>query len=108
MRQLLSEQEVAARPSRKELRRGAMDFIDAVIGVHRDLLPDFEVPAECAEGLFKAWADKPSAAEREALHALVLDDHYCGRGVVEPFRGPAQHGAVADAPNVGVAAVTPA
>ncbi|WP_449369646.1 rhamnan synthesis F family protein [Thiomonas sp.] len=108
VRQSLSHQELAARPSRKELRRGAMDFIDAVIAVHHDLLPGFEVPAECAEGLFKAWADKPSAAEREALRALVLDDHYCGRGVIEPFRGSAQRAGGAGAPNVGAAGVKPA
>ena len=88
-RQPLSEQELAARPTRTEVRRGALDFIDAVIDVRKTLLPDFAVPADCAEALFGAWIERPSLAEREALRHLVLDDHYCGRGIVEPLRDKA-------------------
>ena len=77
--------EIAAEGVRAKLRAGALAFIDDVVQVRRELHPEFVVQPDCAEALFATWCERPSARETAALRELVLDDRYCGRGVVAPM-----------------------
>jgi hypothetical protein len=49
----------------------------------RDKIIDtFEVPPDIATTLFDEFVRHPSQSEKEILSSLVLDDYYCGRGLV--------------------------
>jgi hypothetical protein len=78
----LSSAEQATRRPRAELRAGAMELVDDALKIRTDLLPDFVFPTDIALALCEAFIDAPSSSERALLGTLVLDDHYCGRGVV--------------------------
>lgn len=77
-----SETERGTRTVRADIRRGALDFVDAAIATRNVLLDDFEIPADLVKEAYKNFAENPSASELEILRSLVLDDHYCGRGLV--------------------------
>lgn len=79
----LSDAELEARKPRAEARRGTFNFLDDFIRIRAELLPGFVVPTALAESVFEAWISEPSPRERKALELLVLDDHYCGRGLVK-------------------------
>jgi len=78
----LSLEELDTREIRAQVRSGAMEFVDDVIAVRDGMLPDFQVPSGIAIALFEAFVDELSPAEEAVLSGLVLDDHYCGRGLV--------------------------
>jgi FMN phosphatase YigB (HAD superfamily) len=78
----LSQEELDTREIRTQVRSGAMEFVDDVIAVRDGMLPDFQVPPGIAIALFEAFVDELSPAEEAVLSGLVLDDHYCGRGLV--------------------------
>jgi LmbE family N-acetylglucosaminyl deacetylase/FMN phosphatase YigB (HAD superfamily) len=86
--QILSEQrpkshvEQLTPALRAEIRRGAMDFVDAAISVRLNVLDDFLVPIELANALYETFMKDLTSAENEILQSLVLDDYYCGRGLV--------------------------
>jgi len=40
------------------------------------------VPPDIATALFDKFIEHPSKSESDILGSLVLDDHYCGRGLV--------------------------
>ena len=67
---------------RAEIRRGIMDFVNQSIMIRDKLVSDFKVPPDIAIDLFEEFIAHPSQAEQDILGALVLDDHYCGRGIV--------------------------
>jgi FMN phosphatase YigB (HAD superfamily) len=78
----LSNAERATREPRAELRAGTMELVDDALLIRASLLPDFVFPTDVALALCEAFIDAPSSSERALLRTLVLDDHYCGRGVV--------------------------
>jgi hypothetical protein len=78
----LSSAESATREPRAELRAGAMELVDDALQIRTELLPDFVFPTDIAMALCEAFIDETSSSERALLAKLVLDDHYCGRGVV--------------------------
>lgn len=78
----LTKAEEAVFPQRAALRRGALRFVAEAIQVRDELCPDFRFPLELAADLFERFVGDMSAAEREVTGAIVLDDHYCGRGLV--------------------------
>ncbi|MCL2830594.1 MAG: methyltransferase domain-containing protein [Betaproteobacteria bacterium] len=80
--QALDDAERAAFVIRAEVRRGAFAFIDEALGLRKRLYPRFTVPPKLADALFDTLTQSPSPAEEEILAGLVLDDHYCGRGIV--------------------------
>lgn len=78
----LSEAEVATRATRAAVREGAMDFVRDAMQLRTQVLPDFEFPPELAMSLFAALVEGELSEEREIIGSMVLDDHYCGRGLV--------------------------
>jgi hypothetical protein len=69
-------------PLRSAIRAGAIQFIDEAIAARDDLLPDFRFPLGLAAGLFEHFVADMSPREAKTIEALILDDHYCGRGLV--------------------------
>jgi FMN phosphatase YigB (HAD superfamily) len=78
----LCNEELATRPLRAEIRRGAMDFVTDAIAIRNKLMDDFTIPTEQAGDIYAAFVDQPAPSEDEIIRSLVLDDHYCGRGLV--------------------------
>ena len=79
---LLADEERQSMKTRAEIRRGIMDFAHQSIMVRDKLVSDYTVPADIAVGLFEEFILHPSETEKNILSQLVLDDHYCGRGLV--------------------------
>ncbi|HRB96446.1 MAG TPA: rhamnan synthesis F family protein [Nitrosomonas sp.] len=78
----LADEERLSMLKRAEIRRGIMDFVNQSIMIRDKLVSDFKVPPDIAIDLFEEFIAHPSQAEQDILGALVLDDHYCGRGIV--------------------------
>ncbi|PXW87646.1 glycosyl transferase family 2 [Nitrosomonas sp. Nm84] len=78
----LADEERQSMTTRAEIRRGIMDFVNQSITIRDQLVSDFEVPPDIATALFDEFIEHPSHAEKDILGTLVLDDHYCGRGIV--------------------------
>ncbi len=80
--QALEDAERAAVAIRADVQRGAFAFIDDALALRKRLYPRFTVPPRLADALFDTLTQAPSPVEEEILAGLVLDDHYCGRGIV--------------------------
>jgi hypothetical protein len=78
----LTTEELQTQPIRAEVRKGAMKFVDDAIAARTKLYPEFEVPTALARSLYEALVEQPSETEELLLKQLVLDDYYCGRGLV--------------------------
>ena len=78
----LDDEERQSMLTRAEIRRGIMDFVNQSVTIRDKLISDFEVPTDIATILFDEFIERPSQSERDILGRLVLDDHYCGRGLV--------------------------
>jgi len=74
--------EHAARGLRHAIRTGALAYLDDAIATAQVLLPGHSPPADLVVDLYRALITDPSADEQAILSGLVLDDHYCGRGLV--------------------------
>lgn len=77
---LLNEQ--GSSDIRNKIRRGVMSFIDGFFAVQRNIYPGIKLPPRLPEMLFREFVEHMSRSERETMSGLVLDDHYCGRGIV--------------------------
>ena len=78
----LSDAELSTRTIRAEIQQGALAFVQDAIALRTQLVADFTVPPTLARSLYEAFIQDPSAAENAILSKLVLDDFYCGRGLV--------------------------
>lgn len=78
----LADEERRSSLTRTEIRRGIMDFVAQSITIRDKLISNFEVPPDIPVALFEEFIAHPSPLERDILGALVLDDYYCGRGLV--------------------------
>ncbi len=78
----LADEERQSMRTRAEIRRGIMDFVNQSIMIRDKLVGDYNVPADIATDLFEEFILHPSKTEKNILGKLVLDDHYCGRGLV--------------------------
>lgn len=78
----LADEERQSMLTRKEIRRGIMDFVNQSIIIRDKLASDFTVPPDIAAALFETFIEYPSKSEQEILGSLTLDDYYCGRGLV--------------------------
>jgi predicted HAD superfamily hydrolase len=77
----LSDEEKQSRGLRAEIQRGVYEYISDALNIRNNLYPGFTPSLEHAASLFSAFADNMNADEKLILNRLVLDDHYCGRGV---------------------------
>lgn len=67
---------------RAEIQAGALAFVDGMLRIKTDLCPGFVFPPELASQLFDALMTGTSLEEADILRGIVLDDYYCGRGLV--------------------------
>jgi FMN phosphatase YigB (HAD superfamily)/glycosyltransferase involved in cell wall biosynthesis len=79
---VLSIDEVRCQPTRAEIRKGAMKFVEDAIAVRTNLLGDFVVPVDLGRRLYEVLVKQPSEREVALLREIVLDDYYCGRDLV--------------------------
>lgn len=80
--QALSDQELAAREIRHQIQNGALAYLQDVLDVRATLHADFLPPRALAVDIWSTFSASPDDEERKLLKRLVLDDHYCGRGLV--------------------------
>jgi hypothetical protein len=50
--------------------------------IREQWVSNFEVPMDIAVALFDEFIQHASPEEQRILGTIVLDDHYCGRGLV--------------------------
>ncbi|MBD9501711.1 HAD family hydrolase [Pseudomonas sp. PDM23] len=80
--QALEDEELAAREIRHQIQSGALAYLTDVLDVRATLHADFLPPRELARDIWSTFSENPDEDERQLLKRLVLDDHYCGRGLV--------------------------
>lgn len=80
--QALGDEELAAREIRHQIQNGALAYLQDVLEVRATLHADFLPPRELAMDIWSTFSISPDDEERKLLKRLVLDDHYCGRGLV--------------------------
>jgi hypothetical protein len=78
----LTPEEIAVTGIRKQLQRGVMDFIQDACQIRDQMLPDFQPSCETARQLMDNFLSRQSQNEINLFKKIVLDDHYCGRGLV--------------------------
>ena len=80
-RDLLPE-ELACADIRNQLLDGAMDYAKDTQRIRTTMFPDFQPSCWTAQMLIDAFLEQKSQKEIELLSKIVLDDYYCGRGLV--------------------------
>lgn len=78
----LSPAEAECAGIRAQFRKGALDYAKEARGIRETMLPDFQPSCWTAQMLMDAFLVGQSARETGLLSKIVLDDHYCGRGLV--------------------------
>jgi hypothetical protein len=77
-----SDDEQKSLTTRTSIHNGITSFIDDFFSLRNSVYPELKLPTTLPEMLFGEFVEYMSSSEREMLSNLVLDDHYCGRGVV--------------------------
>lgn len=78
----LSDAEVACNAFRDDLQNGVLQFAKDALNIRNTLLGSFAPSPEVSKELATEFFSKHSSDELELLSHVLLDDHYCGRGVV--------------------------
>ncbi|MDH0289124.1 hypothetical protein N7414_08355 [Pseudomonas sp. GD04087] len=78
----LGDEELAARDIRQQIQGGALAYLRDVLDIRATLHADFLPPRDLAKDIWATFSVSPDEEERKLLKQLVLDDHYCGRGLV--------------------------
>lgn len=81
---VFQEAETAQQSSktRAGIHSGITSFVDDFFSLRNSVYPELKLPAILPEMLFEEFVENISSSEREILSSLMLDDHYCGRGIV--------------------------
>lgn len=80
--QPLSHKEQSSSTVRADIRRGVLAFVDDYLALKQAVFPELTVPCDLAVALYEEFVEGMSATEWNTMSGLVLDDHYCGRGIV--------------------------
>ncbi|WP_060518676.1 rhamnan synthesis F family protein [Pseudomonas sp. NBRC 111134] len=78
----LSIQERDGDAFRNDLRNGVLQFARDAVRVRTQLLGSFAPSLEVSRAIADEFFSKHSTDELKLLGEVMLDDHYCGRGVV--------------------------
>ncbi len=70
------------RKVRAALQEGALAFVSDAVRFRDDVAGSLYIEKSRCEQLFSRFVEQMSLAEKTAFASLVLDDYYCGRGVV--------------------------
>jgi FMN phosphatase YigB (HAD superfamily)/glycosyltransferase involved in cell wall biosynthesis len=77
-----SDDERKSSDTRASIHSGIISFVDDFFSLRNSVYPELTLPGGLPEMLYGELVEHMSSSEREMLSSLVLDDHYCGRGVV--------------------------
>lgn len=77
-----SHKELSSSTIQADIRRGVMAFVDDFLSLKQTVFPGLTVPCDLSSALYEAFVEDMSATEWKNMSGLVLDDHYCGRGLV--------------------------
>jgi len=78
----LMDEEVGCNEIRKHLHAGASDYAKDALQLRKTILPDFQPSCWTAQLLMETFLAHRSQQEEQLLSKIILDDHYCGRGLV--------------------------
>jgi predicted HAD superfamily hydrolase/SAM-dependent methyltransferase len=78
----LSKAERQGSQARAQIREGMMQYVEDAINLRTNLFPNFQPPLLLPEEVFSAFIAALSPPEKLAMHSLILDDFYCGHGLV--------------------------
>lgn len=78
----LSKDETECVSFRTELQEGVTRYARDAKDLRDRILPGYKPSCELAKQLYEAFITQLSPQENNLLKQVVLDDHYCGRGVV--------------------------
>ena len=78
----LSEEELATRSIRAQLQQGAIDFVHDSVDIRKNMYNDFNPSLLIADILYKEFCFTLQTKSNKVLEELILDDDYCGRGLV--------------------------
>lgn len=78
----LSQKELGCDAFRNELRNGVLKFVNDAAHIRSSLLHSFSPSLEVSKALVSEFLSIQSSEELEMLSNLLLDDHFCGRGIL--------------------------
>ncbi|MFA5924755.1 MAG: rhamnan synthesis F family protein [Methylococcaceae bacterium] len=78
----LSNDEAECFSFRKELQEGIIRYALDAKSIRERIFPSYKPSREIAYQLCEAFFAQQSPLETDLLQKVVLDDHYCGRGIV--------------------------
>jgi FMN phosphatase YigB (HAD superfamily) len=78
----LTPEESGCSEFREQIRQGVLDYTQDARRVNHTMLKDFHPSCWTAGKLMEAFLSQLSEQERLLLSKIVLDDFYCGRGLV--------------------------
>jgi predicted HAD superfamily hydrolase len=78
----LSPRERQGNAARSDIRQGMMEYVEDAVQVRNELFPAFCPPLRLPEEIFVTFIDKLSPSEKDLLQTLILDDFYCGQGLL--------------------------
>jgi FMN phosphatase YigB (HAD superfamily) len=78
----LTDEEIVCNEIRQSIRQGASDYAMDSLKIRKTMLPDFQPSCWTAQSLMESFLAHRSQQEEQLLSKIVLDDHYCGRGLV--------------------------
>jgi FMN phosphatase YigB (HAD superfamily) len=78
----LTNEETGCNEIRQSIRQGASDYALDSLKIRKTMLPDFQPSCWTAQALMETFLAHRSQQEEHLLSKIILDDHYCGRGLV--------------------------
>jgi predicted HAD superfamily hydrolase len=78
----LGPREQQGNQTRSDIRQGMLEYVDDAIRLRKDLYPAFCPPVHLPQEIFLAFVGALSPAENDVLETLLLDDFYCGHGLL--------------------------
>ena len=78
----LSSDEIEGFNFRAELQKGVIRYTHDAINCREQILSSYKPSIKVAKQLYDAFIVQQSKLESDLLQNIVLDDYYCGRGIV--------------------------
>jgi FMN phosphatase YigB (HAD superfamily) len=78
----LSRAERQGNQARADIEKGMLEYTADAIKLRKNLFPAFSPPLRLPEEIFAAFTVNLSRSEHDMLQTLILDDFYCGQGLV--------------------------
>lgn len=79
---VLREGELMTKPVRDELQLGGMEFVSQAVDVRDNLYSGFKPSLTVADEIYRGFTLNEREQRNQVLEKLILDDDYCGRGLI--------------------------